>query len=130
MSGRRLGPETLRAVADRFKVLAESARLSILNELRSGPRSVSELIDATGLNQANLSKHLQLLHTHGFVSRRREGLFTIYELADRSVFELCDIMCGQLKRRAGEQLTRFTEDTEKRTEHTVARRPRRAIGLR
>ena len=107
MSSKRLGPDMLRAVADRFKVLAEPARLSVLNELRSGPRNVSELIDATGLNQANLSKHLQLLHAHGFVSRRREGLFTIYELGDRSVFQLCDMMCGQLKRHASEQITRL-----------------------
>lgn len=97
----------LRAVADRFKVLAEPARLSVLNELRSGARSVTDLIEATGLSQANLSKHLQLLHGHGFVSRRREGLFTIYELADRSVFELCDIMCGQLKRQASDHITRL-----------------------
>jgi DNA-binding transcriptional ArsR family regulator len=109
MSGKRLAPETLVAVADRFKVLAEPARLSVLNELRSGPRSVSGLIDATGLSQANLSKHLQLLHAHGFVSRQRQGLFTIYRLADRSVFALCDIMCGQLKRRADEQVTRLRQ---------------------
>lgn len=107
MSSKRLGPDTIRAVADRFKALAEPARLSVLNELRVGPRSVTDLIEATGLSQANLSKHLQVLHGHGFVSRQREGLFTIYELADRSVFELCDIMCGQLKRRAGEQITRL-----------------------
>lgn len=107
MNNKRLGPDTIQAVADRFKALAEPARLSVLNELRSGPRSVSDLIDATGLSQANLSKHLQLLHAHGFVSRRRDGLFTIYELADRSVFELCDIMCGQLKRRADAQITQL-----------------------
>lgn len=107
MSSKPLRPDTIRAVADRFKVLAEPARLTVLNELRSGARSVSDLIDATGLSQANLSKHLQLLHAHGFVSRRRQGLFTIYQLADRSVFELCDIMCGQLKRRADEQITRL-----------------------
>ncbi|HJU43766.1 MAG TPA: metalloregulator ArsR/SmtB family transcription factor [Vicinamibacterales bacterium] len=107
MSSKRLGPDTIRAVADRFKVLAEPARLSVLNELRAGARSVSDLIDATGLSQANLSKHLQLLHAHGFVSRQRQGLFTIYALADRSVFQLCDIMCGQLKRRADEQITRL-----------------------
>lgn len=107
MSGKRLGPDLLRAVAERFKVLAEPARLSVLNELRSGGRNVSELIEATGLNQANLSKHLQLLHAHGFVARRRDGAFVIYELADRSVFELCDMMCGQIKRRADEQLTQL-----------------------
>jgi DNA-binding transcriptional ArsR family regulator len=107
MGGKRLGPEMIRAVADRLKVLSEAARLSILNELRSGPRNVSELIEATGLNQANLSKHLQLLYTHGFVSRRREGLFTVYELADKSVFDLCDMMCGQIRRHADEQVTRL-----------------------
>jgi DNA-binding transcriptional ArsR family regulator len=107
MSSKRLAPETIDAVADRLKVLAEAARLSVLNELRSGPRNVSELMADTGLSQANLSKHLQVLHTHGFVSRRRQGLFVIYQLADRSVFELCDIMCGQLKRQAGEQMTRL-----------------------
>ena len=107
MRNKRLAPETLSAVAERFKVLAEPARLTVLNTLRAGPRSVSELIDDTGLSQANLSKHLQLLHAHGFVSRQRQGLFTIYALADRSVFELCDIMCGQLKRHAGEQLSKL-----------------------
>lgn len=105
MSRKRLAPDTVRAVAERFKVLAEPARLGVLNELRQGARNVSELIEATGLSQANLSKHLQLLHAHGFVSRRRDGLFVVYELADPSVFELCDIMCGQLKRRADQQRT-------------------------
>jgi DNA-binding transcriptional ArsR family regulator len=107
MSGKRLAPDTLRVVAERFKVLAEPARLTVLNELRAGARNVSELIEATGLNQANLSKHLQLLHAHGFVARRRDGAFVIYELADRSVFELCDIMCGQLKRVAQQHASRL-----------------------
>ena len=92
-------PDTLEAIAGRFKVLAEPARLLVLNQLRDGPLNVTELMDATGLNQANLSKHLQLLHTHGFVARRRDGLFVVYELADKSVFSLCDIMCAQLERR-------------------------------
>ena len=107
MSKKRLGPDTIRAVADRFKVLAEPARLSVLNELCGGARNVSDLVDATGLSQANLSKHLQLLHTHGFVARRRDGLYVIYELADRSVTELCAIMCGQLKRHAEDQVARL-----------------------
>ena len=99
MRHKRLEPDTLEAVADRFKVLAEPARLAILNALRGQPMmSVTTLIDETGLNQANLSKHLQLLHTHGFVERRRDKSWVFYTLADDSVFALCDIMCGQLKR--------------------------------
>ena len=92
-------PDTLEAIAGRFKVLAEPARLQVLNQLREGPLNVTDLMEATKLNQANLSKHLQLLHAHGFVARRRDGLFVVYELADKSVFSLCDIMCGQLERR-------------------------------
>jgi DNA-binding transcriptional ArsR family regulator len=104
VKARRLAPELLPEVAGRFKVLAEAARLSVLNALRDGPLNVSALREATGLNQANLSKHLQLLHAHGFVSRRREGLFVYYALADQSVFALCDILCGQLRRRAAGHL--------------------------
>lgn len=91
-----LSPEVLELVAARFKALAEPARLHILDMLRGGELTVTELMEETGLGQANLSKHLQLLHAHGFVTRRKEGLFVFYSLADRDVFTLCDIMCGRL----------------------------------
>jgi ArsR family transcriptional regulator len=90
-----LTADVIKLVAERFKVLAEPARLEILNTLRSGERSVSELVRETGLGQANLSKHLQLLHAHGFVARRKEGVSVYYALAE-SVDELCDIMTRQL----------------------------------
>ena len=41
------------------------------------------------------------------MARRREGAFVVYEIADRKVFELCDIMCGQIKRHAEAQVTRL-----------------------
>lgn len=91
-----MSPELLQLVAGRFKALAEPARLEILNALRDGEMTVSELVDQTGLGQANVSKHLQLLLAHGFLSRRKDGLFSYYALADRDVFRLCDIMCGRL----------------------------------
>jgi DNA-binding transcriptional ArsR family regulator len=92
----RLTTELLELIADRFKVLAEPARLHILNALRGGEMTVSELMEETGLGQANASKHLQVLHGLGFVERRKEGLYVHYRLADDSVFQLCDIMCGRL----------------------------------
>lgn len=91
-----LTPEVLGLVAERFKVLAEPARLQILNCLRRRELTVSDIIEATELGQANVSKHLQLLHATGFVSRRKEGLYVYYALADERVFELCDIMCERL----------------------------------
>lgn len=96
MTRATLSSELLRLVAERFKALAEPARLEILNALRNGEMTVSELVEGTGMGQANVSKHLQLLLAHGFVRRRKHGLFAYYELADRSVLKLCDIMCDRL----------------------------------
>jgi DNA-binding transcriptional ArsR family regulator len=84
-------------IAERFKALGEGARLQILDALRHGELTVGELVDATGLGQANVSKHLGMLHQLGFVTRRKEGLYVHYSLADRDVFRLCEIMCGKLE---------------------------------
>ena len=91
-----LTPELLELIAERFKALSEPARLKILNALRDGEKSVSQLMEETGLGQANVSKHLQLLHGLGFVERRKEGLYVHYSLASEDVFRLCDIICGRL----------------------------------
>ena len=90
-----LTPDKILLIAERFKVLAEPARLEILNRLRGSELSVTELVRETGLGQANLSRHLQVLHAHGFVARRKEGVSVYYSLA-ASVDELCDIMSSQI----------------------------------
>lgn len=107
----RLSPEVLDLIADRFRVLAETARLRILNELMGGERTVTELVDATGLNQANVSKHLQLLRSSGVVDRRKEGSYAHYRIADPSVAELCRIMCGRLEQEAEEQAALLASGT-------------------
>jgi DNA-binding transcriptional ArsR family regulator len=97
MAEKPLTPELMELVAARFRALGEPARLQILQALRAGERSVSALVRDTGLAQANVSKHLQVLHGLGFIDRRREGQFTYYRLADEEVFRMCDIMCGRLE---------------------------------
>lgn len=104
----RLSPEVLALVAERFRVLSEPTRLHILNVLMDGERSVSELVDETGLNQANVSKHLGVLRSSGYVERRKDGLYAFYSVSDPSVGELCDIMCGRLEARAEEQAAILT----------------------
>ena len=91
-----LTPEVLELIAERFRALAEPARLRILSALREGERTVSELMEETDLGQANVSKHLQLLHALGFVERRKEGLYVHYRLSSEDVFQLCEIICGRL----------------------------------
>ena len=98
-----LPPEVLELIAERFRVLSEPARLRILSVLMEGERSVTELVEETGLSQANVSKHLGVLRASNYVDRRKDGAFTIYSLADPSVNELCDIMCGTLEAQAVQQ---------------------------
>jgi DNA-binding transcriptional ArsR family regulator len=107
MPKRPMTAEQLELVSDRFKVLAEPARLQLLQALMRGECSVGELTEATGLSQANVSKHLQLLLAHDFVARRKEGLFAYYSLADDSVFQLCELVCSRLEASAQERRQRL-----------------------
>jgi DNA-binding transcriptional ArsR family regulator len=100
MSRKPLTAAQLRLIAERFKALSEPSRLEILNALRGGERTVSEILEATGLGQANVSKHLQMLHGSGFVDRRKDGVSTYYRLADQDVLRLCELMCGRLEAEA------------------------------
>jgi DNA-binding transcriptional ArsR family regulator len=97
MGNLKMTPELLGLIAERFRALAEPARLQILNALRGGEKTVTQLVDETGLGQANVSKHLQVLHSLGYISRRKQGLFVHISLTDPEVFKLCDIMCGRLE---------------------------------
>lgn len=92
------GPDALDQIATRFKVLGETTRLAILNELRDGERTVSGLVDALDARQANVSKHLGILHRHGLVKRRREGVHVHYRIGDPLVLELCELMCEGIAR--------------------------------
>ena len=69
---------------------------SVEQALYDAPDEYCELEEDTGLNQANLSRHLQLLSTTRLVRRRKEGLFVYYALADRGVLRMCELMCGRL----------------------------------
>lgn len=65
-----------------FRGLADPSRLAILEALRSGERTVSEVVAATGLSQPNASAHLACLKDCGLVTSRQEGRFVHYRLAD------------------------------------------------
>jgi DNA-binding transcriptional ArsR family regulator len=83
-------------VAAAFKALGDPLRLAIVEALRSGERNVSDLVRVTGGAQANVSKHLQILHAAGIVQRRRAGLYTCYRLADSAVGTVCDTMADRV----------------------------------
>ena len=93
----KLSAEVVGLIAERFKALSEPARLEILLSLGGGEKTVTQIVEESGLGQANVSKHLQSLHAAGFVARRKEGLYVYYFLADASVLKLCDMVHHRLE---------------------------------
>lgn len=96
-------PELVTVVAERFRVLGEPMRIRILDALRAHERTVNDLVEQTGATQANVSKHLTLLHRLGFVARRKEGTHVFYRVEDPKVFQLCDLVCGAARARLRRQ---------------------------
>ena len=86
------------AVSRLFGVLSEPTRLRLLQALHNGPLTVSQLVESCAMKQANVSKHLAVLHLHHLVRRQREGISVRYEIADPLIFSLCNLVCGKMAR--------------------------------
>lgn len=102
-------PETLSLVADYFKVLSEVSRLHILNCLREQPMNGKQLAEATGLGQANLSKHLKVLTQAGILKREQQGVSAYYRIKDPIIFEICEVVCGTISDQFMEQAESFNQ---------------------
>jgi DNA-binding transcriptional ArsR family regulator len=89
-------------VAQRFRVLAEPMRIKLLDHLREGDATVGELQAALGASQQSVSKHLGILHGAGMVARTKNGNHARYSIADHGVFELCEQVCGGVRRQVDE----------------------------
>jgi ArsR family transcriptional regulator len=98
-----LPPDALELIANRFKALSEVLRLRLLMVLEKEERSVSELVEATGASQANVSRQLAALARAGVVGRRKEGVNVFYRVVDPAIFQLCDHVCGSLQRQVARQ---------------------------
>ena len=103
----KMSAEAIGLVAARFKVLSEPLRLQILQYLENGESSVTNVTKAVNSTQPNVSKHLKILQDEGFVAKRQEGNTVFYKIADESIFELCDVVCGSLKERFSEKSAIF-----------------------
>ena len=89
-------------IAERFRCLGEPMRIKLLDRLRDGEATVGELQESTGASQQNVSKHLGLLRQAGMVARTKRGTASVYSIADESVFELCELVCGGLREQVSE----------------------------
>ncbi len=71
-----------------LKVLGDASRLRILCGLGLECRPVTDIINATGLGQTNVSFHLRVLREAGFVRAERRGPFIYYCLADPELLRI------------------------------------------
>ena len=101
MSKQTLSPphsaDELGHLAGRFKLLGEPVRLKILQSVCHAPRTVNEIVKATGSTQANVSKHLALLAAAGILNREKDGQRVYYGIKDKLVVKLCELVRAQLR---------------------------------
>ncbi len=95
--------DALELVARRFAVLAEPMRLRLIQALFAGEKNVNALVEEIGGTQANVSRHLQTLTQAHILSRRKEGLQVFYAIADPSIYQLCELVCGSLEKQLTKQ---------------------------
>jgi len=96
-------PEPLvELIAQRFRVIGEPMRIGLLDALRPGPKTVTELTETLGASQQNVSKHLGVLAQANIVGREKDGTRVRCLIADDSVFELCEVVCGGLRQQVAE----------------------------
>ncbi len=96
-AAKRLPDAALELIAHRFRALSEPVRLKMLSALMQGEKNVTQLVEAAGTGQANVSKHLSVLKQVGMILTRREGLTTVCSISDPAISQLCEIMCTRLK---------------------------------
>ena len=89
-------------IAQRFRLLGEPTRIKLLDGLRDGPATAADLQAVTGASQQNVSKHLAMLIDAGMVRRAKEGTRAFFSIADENLFDLCEQVCGSLRRQVVE----------------------------
>jgi ArsR family transcriptional regulator len=76
--------------AELFKALGHPVRIRILELLRGGERTVSELQAALTIDASSVSQQLAVLRARQLVAGRKEGTSVYYRVTDPQVFELLD----------------------------------------
>jgi len=81
-------PTSIALQAKLFRGFADPSRLSIMETLREGEMTVTEIVEATSLSQSNISNHLACLRDCGLVAAEQDGRYVRYRLSDSRVEQL------------------------------------------
>ena len=83
--------------ADVCKTIANPNRQAILDMMRSGEITVTELVNKTGIYKANLSQHLAILRSKGVVNTRRDGNNIYYSISNMKIIQAYDLISEVLQ---------------------------------
>jgi DNA-binding transcriptional ArsR family regulator len=92
------------AVARYFGLLSEPTRLKILHRICDREQTVTEIVNASGVSQTNVSRHLSLLHQAGVVSRRKQRNCVYYKVDDPQFADMCRTVCVQIASRIDDRV--------------------------
>ena len=95
--------EEIQAISKFFKIISDSTRLSILYILKEEKRSVSEIINLTGMEQSAISHQLRILKDSRLVRSTRAGKSMIYQLDDEHIFDILEQVKSHINERAAKQ---------------------------
>lgn len=78
--------------AEVCKTIASPKRLEIIHALKSGEKTVSELVNILGVPKANVSQHLAVMRHKGILKTRRNGVNIFYSISNPKVVKACTLM--------------------------------------
>ena len=77
--------------AEFFKALAHPVRIRILEILRNGEMSVTEIQNNLELDQSTISQQLSILRAKNLLQSRKSGTSIFYSARDPMIYDLLDI---------------------------------------
>lgn len=90
-------------VSQYFSLLAEPMRLRILHSICDQEKTVGEIVELTGATQTNISRHLSTMYRAGVLSRRKDGNFIYYGVADAALTGICRSVCVHIAGKTGDE---------------------------
>jgi ArsR family transcriptional regulator, virulence genes transcriptional regulator len=78
--------------AEFCKSFVHPIRLAILDSLRDGEKTVTQLVEKLGIRQSTVSQQISFLRRLGVVRTKRDGQRIYYSLADRRVLKAFDLV--------------------------------------
>lgn len=87
-----LSKEIFEKQAEICKTMANPKRMEIIYALKSGEKTVTEIVDTLEVNKANVSQHLSVMKSSGIIESRREGTNIFYKITNPKIVEACGLM--------------------------------------